>query len=133
MAFDSKNYQYSTGEYENKNVIFVHFQYNPVLHKELKERFSAAKWNSAKKVWYLPDTYSIRKEIGLAPKTEMGKAVISKIHPVNLSALERMNGTLLLKGYSPNTIKTYSVEFAQLLYLLKDVNVDTFTSERLRS
>ena len=63
----------------------------------------------------------------------MGKAVISKIHPVNLSALERMIGILLLKGYSPNTIKTYSVEFAQLLYLLKDVNVDTLTSERLRS
>ena len=63
----------------------------------------------------------------------MGKAVISKIHPVNLSALERMNGTLLLKGYSPNTIKTYSIEFAQLLYLLKDVNIDTLTSERLRS
>jgi len=78
MAFDSKNYQYSTGKHENRNLIFVHFRYNPVLHKELKERFSSAKWNSAKEVWYLPDTYSIRKEIGLAPKTEMGKEVISK-------------------------------------------------------
>jgi len=133
MSFDPKNYQFSTGEHHEKSVIFVHFQYDPFLLKELKEKFSSAKWSISKKCWYLPDNNSIRNVIGMTPKTEMGKAVISQIHPVNYVALERMNEQLLLKAYSPNTIKTYCVEFAQLLYILKNVPVDTLTPERLRS
>ena len=69
----------------------------------------------------------------MAPKTEMGKAVIFQIHPVNYAALEQMRELLLLKAYSPHTIKTYCVEFSQLLYLLKEIPVDTLTPERLRS
>jgi site-specific recombinase XerD len=133
MSFNVQNYQFSIGEYENKNVIFVHFKYSPSLKKELREMFSVAKWSVSKQCWYLPDNNAIRKTVGLAPKTEMGKAVINKIQPVNFSALERLREQLLLKGYSPNTIKIYCVEFSQLLYLLKDVPVDTLTSERLRS
>ena len=133
MLFNNQNYRFSIGEHQNKNVIFVHFPYNPNLHKELKEKFPSAQWSSSKKCWYLPDTNAIRNEIGLQPKTEMGKAVMSKIHPVNLPALKRMHELLLLKAYSPNTIKTYCVEFSQLLYLLKDIRVDTLTPERLRS
>jgi site-specific recombinase XerD len=133
MSFDPKNYQFTTGEHNEKSVIFVHFQYNSLLHKELKEKFTSAKWCVLKKCWYLPDINTIRNEIGMTPKTEMGKAVISKIHPINFVALERMQETLLLKAYSPNTIKTYCIEFAQLLYILKDVPVNSLTPERLRA
>ena len=133
MAFDPKNYQFSTGEHENRKVIFVRFKYNPLLHKELKEKFPTEKWNPSGKYWYLPDSNPIRNEIGMEPKTEMGKEVISMIHPINFAELERMRELLLLKAYSPNTINSYCVEFAQLLYLLKDVPVDTLTPERLRS
>ena len=133
MSFDPQNYQYKTGEHHDKKVIFVYFAYNTLRLKALKEKFRSAKWSVSKKCWYLPDSNSIRKEIGMEPKTEMGKAVISQIHAVNLSALERMQETLLLKAYSPNTIKTYCAEFAQLLYVLKNVHVDTLTPERLRS
>jgi site-specific recombinase XerD len=66
-------------------------------------------------------------------KTEMGKAALSQIHPVNLEALKRMHELLLLKSYSPNTIRTYCSEFSQLLVLLRDIPVDTLTPERLRS
>jgi len=133
MAFNLKNYQFSTGELNGKRVIFVHFQYNTLWKNELREKFRGAKWIPEKGCWYLPDTNAIRNEIGMAPNTEMGKAAISKIHPVNFAALERMREQLTLKSYSPHTINTYSVEFAQLLYLLKDVPVDTLTPERLRS
>ena len=133
MAFDPKNYQFSTGEDENRKMIFVRFIYNPLLHKELKEKFPSAKWNPSEKYWYLPDTNPIRNEIGMEPKTEMGKEVINLIHPINLAELERMREQLLLKAYSSNTIDSYCVEFAQLLYLLKDVPVDTLTPERLRA
>ena len=133
MSFNIQNYQFAIGEHRSQNVIFVHFPYNPSLKDELREKFPAAKWSISKKCWYLPDTKSARNEIGMTPKTEMGKAVVSQIHPVNLAALKRMHETLLLKGYSPNTIRTYCTEFSQLLYLLKNVHVDTLTPERLRS
>ncbi|MCL2597472.1 MAG: site-specific integrase [Paludibacter sp.] len=133
MSFNYQNYQFSTGEHHNKNVIFVHFPYNLLLKNELKQRFSTAKWSMSKSCWYLPDVNSIRNELGIKPRTEIGKAVVGKIHPINLAALKKMHELLLLKAYSPNTIKTYCTEFAQLLYLLKDTNVDTLTPERLRS
>ena len=133
MSFNIQNYQFSIGKHYNNDVIFIHFPYNPQLQKELREKFSSVKWSTSLKCWYLPDINSIRKEIGLSQKTEVGKGVIGRIHPVNLSALQQMHETLLLKSYSPNTIRTYCIEFSQLLYLLKDIPVETLTADRLRS
>ena len=133
ISFNPQNYRFSICEHHQKNVIFVHFPYNPLLQKELREKFSTAKWSVSKKCWYLPDVDSIRQEIGLSPKTEQGKTVVSQIQPVNIAALKRMHETLLLKAYSPHTIKTYCNEFSQLLYSLKNTPVDALTPERLRS
>jgi len=133
MPYNNQNYKFLTGEHHNKNVVFVSFPYDPLLQKDLKEKFPSARWSVSKKCWYLPDANSIRNEIGMTPKTQPGKGVIGQIHPVNHAALRKMHELLLLKGYSPNTIKTYCTEFAQLLYLLKDTNVDSLTPTRLRS
>jgi len=133
MPFNHQNYLFTTGEYHEKDVIFVHFKYNSVLIKELKEKFSSARWSAFNKCWVLPDTNSVRKNVGMMPKTEPGKAVFCQIHPVNQNALKQMHDLLLLKAYSPHTIRTYCVEFAQLLYLLKDIPVNILTPERLRS
>ena len=133
MSFHSQNYLFSVGEHYDKSVILVHFKINQLLKDELKEKFPSVKWSASKKCWYLPDTNSIRKEVGLRQKTEPGKNVISKIHPVNLAALKRMHELLLLKAYSPSTVKTYCIEFSQLLYILKDTPVSSLTPERLRS
>ena len=70
---------------------------------------------------------------GMPQKTGMGKVAMGKIAPVNQRSLQRMYELLLLKGYSPNTIKTYCAEFSQLLYMMKNVSVDTLTPERLRA
>jgi len=133
MSFNSQNYKFSVGEHYDKSVIFVHFKFSQLLKDELKNKFSSVKWSASKKCWYLPDTNSIRKEVGMSQKTEFGKSVISKIHPVNLAALKRMHELLLLKSYSPNTIRTYCIEFSQLLYLLKDTPVSSLSPERVRS
>jgi len=133
MSFNVQNYKFSIGEHHSKSVILVHFSYNPSRKDELREKFLSAKWSASKKCWYLPDTNAIRNETGIMPKTEMGKLVISQIHPVNQAALKRMHELLLLKAYSPKTIKTYCYEFSQLLYLLKSTHVDTLLPERLRA
>ena len=133
MSYNHLNYRFSIGEHYKKNVIFVFFPFQKELQKELRAKFPTAKWSMTKKCWYLPDTSTVRNEVGMKPKTEVGKAVVCQIHPINQAALKRMHETLLLKAYSPNTIRTYCVEFSQLLYLLKNTDVDTLTSERLRA
>ena len=133
MSFNCKNYQFSTGEHRDKNVILVKFPYNQQFKNELREKFPSAKWSRTKNCWYLPDVRSIRIELGLEPKTESGKAVMGYIHAINQEALQKMNELLLLKAYSPNTIRTYCVEFAQLLYILKDFDVNKLTPDQLRS
>ena len=104
MPFNPQNYRFSTGEHRDKNVIFVHFPYNLAWKDELREKFSTVRWSASKKCWYLPDMAAIRSEVGLTPKTTPGKAVLGKIHPINLAALKKMYELLLLKAYSPNTI-----------------------------
>ena len=133
MPFNIQNYKFSLGKHREKDIIIVQFNYDLQIIKELRTNFPSAKWSATNKFWYLPDIAAIRKEVGLAPKTETGRAVIAKISPVNQPALQRMHEELLLKSYSENTIKTYCGEFAQLLYVLKEVNVDTLTPDRLRA
>jgi len=133
MLFNPQNYKFSTGEHRNKNVIFVHFSFNETLKNELKEKYPTLRYSGSKKCWYLPDVASVRKELDLKPKTEPGKNVVGKIDLVNLAALHKMHETLILKAYSPNTIKTYCQEFAQLLHIIKEVPVNSLTPEQLRS
>ena len=40
---------------------------------------------------------------------------------------------LVLKGFSPNTIRTYSIEFAQLLYIIKDFPIQNLSADKLQS
>ncbi len=81
MSFKYQNYQFLTGEYKNRRVIFVQFRYNEQLRNELKEKFSTVKWSVSRKSWYLPDNNSIRNELGLSLKTGQGKTVFAQIRP----------------------------------------------------
>ena len=133
MSFKPHNYRFAIGEHREKSVIFVLFPFNSELQKELKDKYPVAKWSASKKCWYLPENNSIRNELGINPKTEQGKEVLNKIHDANIGELRRMHELLELKVYSPNTIKTYCSEFAQLLYFLRDTPVSSLTPEQLRS
>jgi site-specific recombinase XerD len=57
-------------------------------------------------------------------------------HPLNqgnLEAFSRFQALLQLKGYSPNTLRTYATEFHCLLRLLGSVNVNDLTKEHIQS
>jgi site-specific recombinase XerD len=60
------------------------------------------------------------------------KRALPQIFPVNQPALDALRERLLLKGYSRNTQRTYYYEFAQLLYLLKDHDVNELSPVRLK-
>jgi hypothetical protein len=71
MPFNRQNYQFSMGEHHSKNVVFVHFSYNQLWQKELREKFPTAKWSASKKCWHLPNINAVRNEIGISPKTKL--------------------------------------------------------------
>lgn len=128
MAIEIK---YELAIHKNKEVIFILFEKNLDLNKRVKN-LVGVKWSNTKKAWYVQDSAFYRTKFGLNPKTPIGKEVLSQINAINHPALQKFVETLQLKAYSPNTIITYRNEFAQLLYILKDKNVDDLDAERLR-
>ena len=130
-GFDPENYQISLGTHRQLDVIWLRFPYNENLIKALKNN-TPAKWSTSQNAWYLPDNHHYRKlcniEIG-----SVGKEVLAKISDVNMPEFLKFQNMLVLKGYSANTIRTYSIEFAQLLYLLKNLPVHNLTTEKLQS
>ena len=77
----------------------------------------------------MPDNTFYRKLFGIE-REYSGKSALIKIHEVNLPALNRFKEQLLIKAYSPNTIRTYVTEFAQLLITIKSFSVDELNAEQ---
>jgi integrase/recombinase XerD len=91
------------------------------------------RWSAKMKAWYVTDNQYFRALFGLEPLPIKGKAALLHIDQINQDALTRFISTLQLKAYCQNTILTYRNEFAQLLYALKETQVDTLDAEKLRS
>lgn len=130
MWLNSYAFAYEYGKHRNKDVIFIRFSYDKELVKQVKQL--PAQWSSSQKSWYVPDRQHFRSLFNL-PAKENGKNALLQIHAINRSAFVKLQETLHLKGYSPNTIKTYSLEFAQLLYILKSYPVNDLTYDKVRS
>src|SRR5690606_36773286 len=121
---------FRAGRHRDVAVIWVDFKYDRAkidLIKSLKGR-----WSSSEKCRYVRDKtyFSTLFGIEIPP---VGKGVLSKLSHLNARELQRMKNVLQMKAYTPLTIKTYMVEFAQLLYILKDVPVDSLGYDRLRA
>lgn len=117
---DLKPFTFTFGEVNNKKVIFIRFEKNPTLIAQIKA-LKDAQWDWNLVAWYVPDTADYRKLFNLPEDFAIGKYVLSKISDVNQREIQRMIHQLKLKGYSPNTIRSYVSEFAQYLYYLKNV------------
>lgn len=120
-----------TGIHKEQDVIFIYFPYNRDLIEQIKQLLPV-RWSASKRAWYVPDRQQFRSLFKLAPRLG-GKNALLSISEVNQPAFARLQEQLQLKGYSENTIKVYSLSFAQLLYVLKDNPVDNLSYERLRA
>jgi site-specific recombinase XerD len=123
--------QYSKGEHQGKKVIFIRFEYNKDLIERIK-KLSGAKWSASNKCWYVPQNQTYLTLFGLESGPE-GHNAILRINECNRTAYDELLKHLQLKAYSPNTIRTYRSEFAQLLELLGDHKVDDMSAERLKA
>jgi integrase/recombinase XerD len=119
-------------KHKSENRIAIYFEKNEAAIKRIK-LLEGARWSVSLKAWHLPDNATYRLQFGLEEKSVLGKEILSQIHKKNQLALVKYNETLLLKGYSSNTIRTYNNEFAQLLYLLRDYDVKDLDETKLRS
>lgn len=128
---DFNHYTFSLGVHKNKNVIWINFPYQQNLINDLKKRFSSAKWSQSAKSWYLPDLPSVRTVLGITKDSSHLK-LLDKIHHNNKVALQKYHEQLLLKAYSPNTIRIYEAEFSHLLIILKHNSVDDLSHKRLK-
>jgi len=131
QKFMVQPYTFTLGEHQNKAVIWIDFPYDKQWVDYLKANTKAC-WNSSQKKWLVPDTIFYRDLFGLPPKT-IGKRALSQIHPINQPAFEAFVAQLQLKGYSPNTIRCYTVEFSQLLKTIKSYPVNQLSTDKLRS
>ena len=131
LLFKPEYFNIELGVHHDKDVIWLRFSYNSQLIKIIKNT-KKAKWSSSEKAWYLLDSNSNRMLCKLDTKI-IGKTVISKISEHNLQELYKLQDILTLKGFSANTLKVYSIEFAQLLYALKDHPVQNLSPEKLQS
>ncbi|WP_300569116.1 site-specific integrase [Flavobacterium sp.] len=114
---DLKPFTFTLGEHNHQRVIFIYFEKNPHLTDEVK-KLSGSCWSSTYNSWYVPDVIEYRKRFGLTEDFTLGNRVLSKITAVNQQEVERLINQLKLKGYSPNTIRSYVNEFAQYLYYI---------------
>ncbi|MFY7964528.1 MAG: tyrosine-type recombinase/integrase [Chitinophagaceae bacterium] len=68
----------------------------------------------------------------LATNTNQYNTSYRKISEHNAQQLELFIQTLILKGYSQATIRTYKNEFAVFLQTLKEVKAENFTTQRIK-
>jgi site-specific recombinase XerD len=123
--------QYEIGIHQEKPVIFIKFEYNANLTLRIK-KLVGSKWSQTNKSWYVPDNITYRQLFQL--ETEyLHKLQFAKISQNNQIALIRFVETMQLKGFSPNTIKTYQNEFSQFLIAIKSKDVTTIDAEKIRS
>jgi integrase/recombinase XerD len=122
---------YEFALHRGKEVIFIYFDYDISLNERIKN-LVGVRWSFSKKAWYVLDSAFYREKFGLSQKSPIRKEALFNIHAVNQKTLQKYIETLQLKAYSQNTITTYKNEFAQLLYILKNKNVDELDATRLR-
>lgn len=121
------------GTHLNREVIFIQIPNKETLKQELKSLLPFVKWSRTNRKWYILDTNPNRKSLRLPPKLYSGKDILLKLSAINQPHFKRFIEQLRLKAYSENTIKTYTVEFAQWLYVLNNFDAALIQQSHLRS
>jgi len=144
---------YQTVFHKNQNRILIQFENNVEWNKRI-QKVPGAKWSRTLKGWTIPDTTENRIKCKLPagePSTvnseqlmvksevlitnnqpQTGKSALSYISENNKQELKKYLQHLQLKAYSPSTIRTYRNEFAQLLQVLKNIEVQNLEPQHIQ-
>lgn len=116
--------------HRNEPRILVQFEQHALLNARMRAVPGCA-WSRTFKGWTIPDTPENRTRCHLPRQCHTDHSVPAtyatcaevRISANNLHELNRYVQHLVLKAYSPSTIRTYRNEMMQLLLLLGDVHV----------
>ena len=101
----------SLTEYHGKTVIRLDFPYDKTIIEEVRS-IRGRVWSVTHKCWYVPDTGDNRRRFGLSD-FEQSPIVVKeaslgiKYQSLCQTLLDRVREMILLKGYSPQTLKSY--------------------------
>jgi integrase/recombinase XerD len=130
--FNTKNYKISvTNLYEKKIIAFTFSKSNALLN-DLKKEFKELAYSRSVNSYYVTANTKNKVKAGLnePAKSELVNAYLSKD---NLAAYKKYVSKISSLEYSKNTLRTYTVEFLQLLYMLKEISVSTLTAKDIKS
>ncbi|MGN0004199.1 MAG: tyrosine-type recombinase/integrase [Sphingobacterium composti] len=133
MSFVKENYRIEESRKDKRRVLLFYFPPDISLQKALREVFPRVRWSPTIKAWWIYDTANVRDRLAMDTKVFVGEDMMERMSAGNAVEFRRYVDELHLKGYSLNTVKTYAVEFAQLLYVLKDYQVHDLSTAKLRS
>lgn len=142
--------------HQGKDCIGIYFEQRGRINSAL-QRVAGARWSKTQHCWWVllnRDNYDrvVKALEGLAeldtellrlyleqrqregPKSEARWGIQSaqRIAPVNAHVLPALRQQLVLKAYSPSTIRTYVNEVSAFLGLIGNRSADDFTVQRLR-
>lgn len=135
--------------HQGEQRIAVDFPYDSLLIKTI--RSLGGRWSKTLKCWHVSYTKESYQNIlagfsfcnillppqgassVLPVKKEPPRPLLKALSKNNKEALDKYTEMIVLKGYSPSTLKTYRNEFAMFLQHLRHVNVQDVTPERLSS
>ncbi|WP_430899054.1 MULTISPECIES: tyrosine-type recombinase/integrase [unclassified Paraflavitalea] len=144
-------------DHRGARCIGIYFENYSSLNGLLRKKMGA-RWSQTHKCWYvgfsesnLQRLHHLLKEAGciiieeqlgkaggmsreLSEKTERGAGyTLDRIYDVNKQVLEDVRQHLILKAYSPSTIRTYLNELHAFLGTIKDRDARSFTPDRIKA
>ena len=121
--------------HSGRQIIKIVFDYDKNLLIRVR-KLEGVQWSQTMKCWYVPDTAHYRQKFKLLPRA----AAVGVLHQQpalptlhtnlckeNQEALQLFHQQLILKSYSPSTIRTYENELMQLLQKIGKVPADKLT------
>ena len=139
--------------HKNKECILLKSEYNAQLNKIFRT-LDFVKYSNTHKAWYLPKDKAFLKQVIVAikdvatidisplkqtPQT-VSQKIVQRLSPVRNGSISKYNAkqlqtfieTLVLKGYSKATIRTYQNEFSIFLQTLETTNADALNVDRIK-
>jgi site-specific recombinase XerD len=129
--------EYSLVEDNGTSQIAIRFAFNQDWINRMR-KVPGSKWSTTLKCWLIPDTLENREKCCLSVIATRKAAdqrnipTHSNISDNNRKELQKLLEQLVLRSYSPSTIRTYKNEFVQLLVMLGNTPVQKLQPQNLQ-
>lgn len=116
---------------ENYTTIIQKFNNKAIINNTQLKQYLVQKNSVVATSPKAPQPVTVAKAIIYKPAPKP-VAAIHQLSPANIQALKLFTQHLILKAYSPSTIRTYSNELVQFLHAIKNQPASSFTVPRLK-